>query len=42
MFNLLVRLAFARRGYDRDPGEDARRRLDDARRRVTETRAKFD
>jgi hypothetical protein len=41
MFNLLVKLAFTRRAYGRDPGEDTRRRLDDARRRVAEMRAKF-
>lgn len=41
MFNVLVKLAFARRDYEREPGEDTRRRLDDARRRVAETRATF-
>jgi len=41
MYNLLVKLAFARRACGRNPDDENRRRLDDARRRVAEMRAAF-
>lgn len=41
MFNLLVKLAFARRAYGRHPGEGTRRSLDEARRRVAKMRTAF-